>query len=402
MIGNPLYTRCSNTGMAWIFSTSCGNVALGLVHPCVWNTLPISAPGFWKACSWNTLLFLTTFGAHLRIVVMPRANRAFSDNTVYEIIPRTRECLPMPPNQTSNELKLGILGRTQRDSKVELSHFLDMNNHSHTLAVSNHCEKQNKFYMELQKKTTDAVKALLGLKSLSLWEDRPSVAKVATLDDAIKRIVYIYCNPSKASLCDSIEEYPGINSWSAFLQCEPRVDAEVVVDARWYPVSEIPKLPSRLLSPKQDARIHQELASSEKALSHPIIIKPFKWLEAFGIVNPYKIERIRQKIIAQVRETERVNAEARLAAGKRSVPRSVLVREPYMKPHTPKKKERKIYLICGDRELRLELLERFRQIFDRCRECYRKAKEGLRVEWPPGTFTPWFPPGFTFPVPVAA
>ena len=308
----------------------------------------------------------------------------------------------MPPNQTSNELKLGILGRTQRDSKVELSHFLDMNNHSHTLAVSNHCEKQSKFYMELQKKTTDAVKALLGLKSLSLWEDRPSVAKVATLDDAIKRIVYIYCNPSKASLCDSIEEYPGINSWSAFLQCEPRVDAEVVVDARWYPVSEIPKLPSRLLSPKQDARIHQELASSEKALSHPIIIKPFKWLEAFGIVNPYKIERIRQKIIAQVRETERVNAEARLAAGKRSVPRSVLVREPYMKPHTPKKKERKIYLICGDRELRLELLERFRQIFDRCRECYRKAKEGLRVEWPPGTFTPWFPPGFTFPVPVAA
>jgi hypothetical protein len=308
----------------------------------------------------------------------------------------------MPPNQTSNELKLGILGRTQRDSKVELSHFVDMNNHSHTLAVSNHCEKLSKFYMELQKKTTDAVKALLGLKSLSLWEDRPAVAEVATLEDAIKRIVYIYCNPSKASLCDSIEEYPGINSWSAFLQCEPRVDAEVVVDARWYPVSEIPVLPSRSLSPKQDARIHQELASSEKALSHPIIIKPFKWLEVFGIVNPDKIERIRQKIIAQVRETERASAVARLAAGKRSVPRSVLVREPYMKPHTPKKKERKIYLICGDRELRLELLERFRQILNRCRECYRKAKEGLRVEWPPGTFTPWFPPGFTFPVPVAA
>ena len=73
----------------------------------------------------------------------------------------------MPPNQTSNELRLGILGRTQRDSKVELSHFVDMNNHSHTLAVSNHCEKLSKFYMELQKKTTDAVKALLGLKSLS-------------------------------------------------------------------------------------------------------------------------------------------------------------------------------------------------------------------------------------------
>ena len=308
----------------------------------------------------------------------------------------------MPPNQTSNEIKLGILGRTQRDSKVELSHFVDMNNHSHTLAVSNHCRELSDFYMEIQKKTTDAVKALLGLSSLSLWEGRPTVAKVATLDDVINRIVYIYCNPSNASLCDSIEEYPGINSWSAFLQCEPRVDAEVVVDARWYPVSEIPKLPARSLSPKQDARIHQELLGSEKALSHPIIIKPFKWLEFFGIIEAEKIERIRRKIINRVRENERGNAEARRAAGKRSVPRSVLVREPYMKPHTPKKKERKIYLICSDRELRVELLEQFQQILDRCRECYRKAKEGLRVEWPPGTFTPWFPPGITFTAPVAA
>jgi len=364
-----------------------------------WDATDISSPE-WSL--WNTLLFRTTFTEQIRKVAMPRSNRAFSDNTVYEIVPRARDSLPMPPTQTSNELKLGILGRTQRDSKVELSHFVDMNNHSHTLAVSNRCEKLSKFYMELQKKTTDAVKALLGLSSLSLWEDRPTVAEVATLDDAIKRIVYIYCNPSNASLCESIEEYPGINSWSAFLQCEPRIDAEVAIEARWYPVSEIPELPARSLSPKQDFKLHEELTSSQKAMNHPIIVKPFKWLEVFGIINPDKIEQIRQKIIAQVRDNERANAKARLAAGKRCIPRAVLLREQYMRPHIPKKKERKIYLICGDREQRMEHLERFRQILARCRECYRKAKEGLRVEWPPGTFTPWFPPGFRFPAPVTA
>jgi hypothetical protein len=256
----------------------------------------------------------------------------------------------MPPTQTSNELKLGILGRTQRDCKVELCHFVDMNNHSHTVAVSNECKKISKFYMELQKKTTDTVKALLRLSSLSLWEDRPTVAKIATLDDTIARIAYIYCNPSNASLSDSIEEYPGINSWSAFLTCEPSIDAQVVIDARWYPVSEVPQLTSRSLSPKQDDRLFQELVASEEALQHPIVIKPFKWLEVFGVSEPLEIEKIRQKIIAQVRETERANAEARQAAGKRCVPRAVLLREPYMKPHTPKKKERKIYLICGNRE----------------------------------------------------
>ena len=133
----------------------------------------------------------------------------------------------------------------------------------------------------------------------------------------IKRIVYIYCNPSNTPLCDSIEEYPAIHSWFAFLRCEPNIDAEVVIDTRRYTVSEIPTLPSRSLPPQQEARIHQELTASEKAISHPIIVKPFKWLEVLGIIAPDKIERIRQKIIAQVRETERANAEARLVAGKR-------------------------------------------------------------------------------------
>jgi hypothetical protein len=333
---------------------------------------------------------------------MPRSNRVFTEHHVFEIIPRAREHLPMPPNRTSNEIKLGILGRSQRDNKVDLCHFVDMNSHSHNLAVSHTAQELTKFYMEVQKKTTDAVKALVGLPYLSLWEDRPTVARVVDLEAVINRIVYIYCNPSNASLCDSIEEYAGINSWSAFLSCEPSIDAEVTIDARWYPVSEIPRLPARSLSPSQDAALHRELLQSERAHSHPIVLKPFKWLEEFGITEPLKIENIRKRIIARVREVERANSAARAPANTRCVPASVQMREPYMKSHNPKKKERKIFLICSDKERRIELLQDYRSIFSRCRECYRKVKEGLRVDWPPGTFIPWFPPGFTFPVSATA
>jgi hypothetical protein len=185
----------------------------------------------------------------------------------------------MPPNATSNEIKLGILGRTQRDDKVDLCHYVDMNNHSHNVAVSSTPDRLSKFYMELQKKTTDAVKALTGHTSLSLWEDRTTVARIATLDDAIERIVYVYCNPSNAALCDSIDNYPGISSWRAFLHCEASVDAEVTSTVRWYPVSEIPKLPSPSLSPQQDAALHRQLIESELAVAHTLVIKPFKLIK---------------------------------------------------------------------------------------------------------------------------
>jgi len=301
----------------------------------------------------------------------------------------------MPPTKTSNELRLGILGRAQRDNKVELCHFVDMNNHSHTMAVSITGENLSKFHMELKKKTTDAVKALLGLSTLSLWEDRTGVFKIATLEDAIARVVYIYCNPTNARLCNSIEDYPGVSSWTAFKECPPSIDAEVTIDARWYPVSEIPQLPlHRSLSPRQDTALYQELRNSENAVEHPIVVKPFKWLETYGVTDPQGIEKIRQRIINSVRDTERANALVRAE----SIPSVVLKQARYMKPHRPKKKERKIFLICSDKELRLRLLEAFRQTISLCKECYRKAKAGLRVEWPAGTFTPWFPPGFVFPL----
>ncbi len=309
----------------------------------------------------------------------------------------------MPPTQTSNEIRLGILGRAQRDNKVELCHFVDMNNHSHSMAVSITSENLSKFYMELKKKTTDAVKALLGLSTLSLWEDRTGVFRIATLEDAISRVVYIYCNPSNAGLCDSIDEYTGLSSWTAFQECAPSINAEVTIEARWYPVSEIPQLPSgRSLSPRQDAALYKQLKSSENAVEHPIVLKPFKWLETFGVIEPQEIEKIRQRIIKCVRDTERANVLARAKSNTPKCSPSALRQAYFMKPHIPKRKERKIFLICSDKELRLGLLQSFRRTLSRCRECYQKAKAGIRVEWPPGTFIPWFPPGFVFPLPAQA
>ena len=332
---------------------------------------------------------------------MPRSPRCYSDKFVYEIVPRAKDSLPMPPTKTSNEIRLGILARTQRDNKVDLCHFVEMNNHSHSMAVSITGENLNKFHMELKKKTTDAVKALLRLASLSLWERRTGVFRLVTLDDAIERVVYIYCNPSNAGLCDSIEHYPGLSSWKAFNECAPSIDAEVEVDARWYPVSEIPRIPpERRLSSRQDASLYKELTESEKAIRHTLVLKPFKWLETYGVTAPQEIEKIRTRIIERVREIEGANATARAKQNKQSVSPAALKQAVYMKPHTPKRRERKIFLICSDKELRLTLIESFRRTVSRCRECYQKAKAGVRVEWPPGTFTPWFPPGFVFPFSV--
>ena len=325
---------------------------------------------------------------------MARAPRVIIKGRVYEIVPRVREGLPLPPTKTTNILLGGILARTQRDEKVTLCNYVIMNNHGHIHAIPDKPEQLSRFYGEFQKKTTDTVRALLGQKSLRLWEDRTSVIMLDGLEDVINRLVYAFCNPAKADLVDSIDDYCGLNTWHAFTTCKPSVDAEVQIQSSWHPVASLPELPAnRVLSETQDRALSARLLASKDSVRHVLVVKPFAWLAHFGISEPAEIEEIRQGIIRRVRENEAEYRAKRLKDHKAPMGVEKLKCQPYMKAHTPKQKSRKIFLICANKERRLELLRFFQDIFARCRECYEKVKSGISAVWPPGTFTPWLPPG---------
>jgi hypothetical protein len=115
-------------------------------------------------------------------------------------------------------------------------------------------------------------------------------------------------------------------------------------------------------------------------------VMPLKWLEAFGIVEPSEIEKVRQRIIAQVRYEE-----ARLAPQRAPSRRldGFVVTDVYR----PRKKQRKVFMHFSCRELRWTFLETFRRFINRCAECYLLVKQGsLDVPWPPGCFKPPTPP----------
>ena len=228
---------------------------------------------------------------------------------------------------------------------------------------------------------------------LNLWEKRPSVIKLAELEDAIQRLVYIFLNPAKARLEKSIDDYPGLTTWKAFTTCEASVDAEVRLEAHWTPVSSLEGLPSgNRLSPAYDKAMAARLRDNEGTERYDLVIKPLAWLTVYGVTDPVEIERIRQRIIREVYAGEAKLAKERLDQGWAIIGAHRLRHQEYLAQHTPKKRERKIFLICGNHSLRPTLIRLFQDIFAACRACYRALKAGLPHEWPPGTFIPWLPP----------
>jgi hypothetical protein len=97
---------------------------------------------------------------------MGREIRVVRENTLYEIVPRAREGLPLPPTETTNQLLTGILSRVQRDDKATLCNFVEMNNHTHHHVIPDNPHKYTNFYMEYQKKVTDTVRELTKLSRL--------------------------------------------------------------------------------------------------------------------------------------------------------------------------------------------------------------------------------------------
>ena len=325
---------------------------------------------------------------------MSRQIRVVRENTLYEVVPRVREGLPLPPTQTTNQLLAGILARTQRDEKVILCNFVDMNSHAHQHLIPTEPHKKIKFYMEYQKKVTDTVRKLTKLKRLELWEDRPSVFFMARLQDAIQRIVYLFLNPAKAGLVATIDDYPGLNTWHAFKTCEPSVDAEVTIEAHWTPVSVLEPLPTdnNNLSPAHDRAMAERLRETEGTMEYNLVIKPLAWLGVYGVTEPDQIEAIRQSIIKAVYDGEAAIAKERREKGLPVLGAERLKQQRYLRSHKPKKRERRIFVVCGDDIIRPQIISAQQDIYDRHRKCYQALKEGRPHDWPPGTFIPWVPP----------
>jgi len=262
-----------------------------------------------------------------------------------------------------------------------------MGNHLHLLFIAKDAELCAQFYYELMKKITDYLKRLLGLRQLELWEPGgPVLSQVLDLEAALDRIVYLYANPSRAHLVDSISEYPGYSSWSAF-QTSPVSHSEQVP---WIRQPTIPALRTRVLGERSDRQIVNKLREANP-VQHELTIIPNSLYAAFDIEDQDEIARLNCRVFEEISQRERSYADERARMGVRVVGATRLRAMQIMKEHTPQRSDsdRKILFHTKSNELALSFLEQFRLFCDQCRVAYEHWRSGVYLAvWPPGAFRP--------------
>jgi hypothetical protein len=215
---------------------------------------------------------------------MPRARRFLERDAFYHVVFRAKEGIPLPCTEYMKLLIEGCMARTQRDDKVLNCHVITMGNHLHILTVSHKNQLEiTKSHMGLKKKITEAVKRLLALNHLERWDGPTSVFRILDRDDAVNQIAYLYSTPSTANLSDTIEAYPGMNSWAEFQICPYDVNAWYGRQVRWFRYA--------TMKPLGDMTAAEYVLALEDCehVEHPLTFQPNAWMPLFGITDPDEV-----------------------------------------------------------------------------------------------------------------
>lgn len=317
---------------------------------------------------------------------MPRSRRQIIYGRPYEIVFRVREGLPFVCTEYMRIILLGILARAQRDEKVILCGYIVMGNHWHLIIVTKDAEQATRFYKELKKAATEATKRLLGLDTLTMWE-RSTVILLATAEDVIDRLGYLYANPAEADMVETIGDYPGLSSWVAFEETPNQVEAGTTSEHFWISAASIPTVTNGI-TPHKDQSIAQQMIQNARA-KHELTVEPNAWMRCFDIEDS-EVAETKDLIKGQIKQREDIAHKNRILRKTRVVGAAKLkLKSPSIQGHKPKKKERKIFVICRNVSLRARIISQFKEFCAECAECYRRWRERAEhVVWPPGAFVP--------------
>ena len=313
---------------------------------------------------------------------MPRTNRFYEAGRPYDICIRVRSGLPFPCLVFIKLLLQSAMARASRDGRITICHYLWMQNHLHMIVVMKDSDDCKAFYAELQKKLTDYVKRLLGIDHLHMWEGRPNVAKFGDLEKLKEKVAYDYANPSKANLVQSIELYPGLSSWLEF-QAASKLDSTFTTEVPWIHNPAVPKVGARAFSSRVDQALADKLRRSSKKIER-LIVEPNAWMRCFDLSDK-DVSRINSEIIATVRKFEKDAETKRVAKKKTVVGVQGLLNERFFKPHEPKKKERRIFILSSIDSIRVEFIKLVKELCAKCRKLFKAREFTL---WPPGMFRP--------------
>ena len=229
---------------------------------------------------------------------MSYSRRRFTANSNVLITSRIKSGLPFACNSLIELIIKSTLARAQCFYPVKITHLIFMGNHFHILLYVQDAFDVVNFIAYLKKQLTDFINRLTG-KSGSRWQCRFDAPTVIDPKKTLTEILYLYNNPVKANLVESIHDYPGVSSLKALSSTED-VFVEEFPRIR---IKDLPCLKNNKLSDFEVQELIKKLTNPAIA-RHKLKIYPYIWAKAFDETKNLRNAEIQELILSNIAKKE--------------------------------------------------------------------------------------------------
>ena len=315
---------------------------------------------------------------------MPRNPKIALNRTVLFVSSSVEEGLMFPPNPLIKLLLLKSLAQAQALHPVRISHFLFEATHVHLILSVDNPDDVKGFMERFKTESAHAVNRLLGRKKRTVWCDGYDSPTVLDLEKAIEQIVYLYENPAKDGLVDSIRHYPALSSWHHFKK------GKTVFPTHLISRDSIRKLDTASLNLNAYRQEVKRLTVSAKAITFRIF--PDAWLETLGVNCPRERKRCNEEIESKVAAQEAHYREERKRSGVAPIGAGRLQLARIGRSYQPEREGKKMICLGSSKEIRAPFIEFAKELFQSAKEVMAMWKQGdVTVPYPLGLYPPAFP-----------
>lgn len=289
-----------------------------------------------------------------------------------------------PPNPLINLIILSCLARAQEHHPIELGDIVVEATHVHFIVRVSNPEDIKGFMERFKTESAHAINRLLGRGKRTVWCAGYDSPVLLTADDVVDKIAYIYENPSKDGLEDSIDKYPGVSGFH--YRGQDSAEIEVPLLSR----DDIKPLPAGPLEEEDYIRLAEEISRDKKKIALKLF--PNAWMKCFGIKDQSEVISYNERISTEIRSRESRHRDLRAKERSRVIGRQGLVQTPIGGAFQPKRTGRRMWCICCDKDIRKEFISWIKGLVVRAREVLASWRSGaLSVPYPVGLYPPTLP-----------
>jgi REP element-mobilizing transposase RayT len=219
--------------------------------------------------------------------------RVIPPNHIVDVTISLEQGVLLPANAVWRFIVGSVLARAQALYPTSICHFLVEGTHIHLLTYVRDPEELTRFIGYFKTETAHYINAMLGRRKRTVWCESFCALPVLSLSSVIEKIIYIYTNPAKDGLENSIRHYPGLSSWRAFRS------NKLVQSFKRLHRPMIPYLPGRAYSLREYKKEVRKLKSKSHS-SHSLILEPNAWMQFFEISDSGEVARINDDVVAGV------------------------------------------------------------------------------------------------------